>query len=266
MEQKSFFSTLKDVIIKFWFVFPILYALFAFVLILLINMNSLPAVIENSVGILLLITLITLPVSWIVLLVNKKWWRCIASFVASVVIAVLSGGALFFMALAAMFGPDTSTFGKDHPIPADLEYNLPIQSYQWDDSLAASVYVDPNSVVAVDTLNTDSYLQIWDGSQQGIYNYDFYYGPLPAGEIYLKCFEVTENIPLSDYRLKKASMVKIKGTSKFSKLVDKQRFTIYEGVWSDYYAARIEVWFKDAETGDEKKLMEKVYRVEGWMR
>lgn len=265
MERKSFFTTLKDVIIKFWYVFPILYALFAFALILMINMNSLPAVIEDSVGILLLITLITLPVSWIVLLVNKRWWRCIASFVASVVIAVLSGGALFFAILAAMFAPDTSTFGKDHPIPADLEYNLPLQRYHWDDSLAASVYVDPDSVV-VDTLNADSYLQIWDGSQGGIYNYDFYYGPLPAGEIYLKCFEVTEDIPLSDYRLKKASMVQINGTSTFSKLVDKQEFTIYEGVWNDYYAARIEVWFKDAKTGDEKKLLEKVYRVEGWMR
>ena len=265
MERKSFFTTLKDVIIKFWYVFPILYALFAFALILMINMNSLPAVIEDSVGILLLITLITLPVSWIVLLVNKRWWRCIASFVASVVIAVLSGGALFFAILAAMFAPDTSTFGKDHPIPADLEYNLPHQTYHWDDSLAASVYVDPDSVV-VDTLNPDSYLQIWDGFQGGIYNYDFYYGPLPAGEIYLKCFEVTEDIPLSDYRLKKASMVQINGTSTFSKLVDKQEFTIYEGVWNDYYAARIEVWFKDAKTGDEKKLLEKVYRVEGWMR
>ena len=265
MERKSFFTTLKDVIIKFWYVFPILYALFAFALILMINMNSLPAVIENSVGILLLITLITLPVSWIVLLVNKRWWRCIASFAASVVIAVLSGGALFFTILEAMFAPDTSTFGKDHPIPADLEYNLPLQRYHWDDSLAASVYVDPDSVV-VDTLNADSYLQIWDGSQGGIYNYDFYYGPLPAGEIYLKCFEVTEDIPLSDYRLKKASMVQINGTSTFSKLVDKQEFTIYEGVFHDYYAARIEVWFKDAKTGDEKKLLEKVYRVEGWMR
>ena len=120
--------------------------------------------------------------------------------------------------------------------------------------------------MVVDTLNADSYLQIWDGSQGGIYNYDFYYGPLPAGEIYLKCFEVTEDIPLSDYRLKKASMVQINGTSTFSKLVDKQEFTIYEGVFHDYYAARIEVWFKDAKTGDEKKLLEKVYRVEGWMR
>ena len=55
MEQKTFFTTLKDFIIKFWYVFPILYALFAFALILMINMNSLPAVIEDSVGILLLI-------------------------------------------------------------------------------------------------------------------------------------------------------------------------------------------------------------------
>ena len=265
MERKTFFTTLKDFIIKFWFVFPILYALFAFALILMINMNSLPAVIGNSVGILLLITLITLPVSWIVLLVNKRWWRCIASFVASVVIAVLSGGALFFAILAAMFAPDTSTFGKDHPIPADLEYNLPHQYEYVCDSTGISSPV-PDSVNVADVHNPDSYLQIWDGSQGGIYNYDFYYGPLPAGEIYLKCFEVTEDIPLSDYRLKKASTVEIKGTSTFSKLVDKQRFRIYEGVWADYYAARIEVWFKDAETGDEKKLLEKVYRVEGWMR
>ena len=33
-----------------------------------------------------------------------------------------------------------------------------------------------------------------------------------------------------------------------------------------YYAAKIEVWHKDAKTGRETKLMEKVYRVEGWMR
>ncbi|MBP5375589.1 MAG: hypothetical protein J6Y38_04560 [Bacteroidaceae bacterium] len=48
--------------------------------------------------------------------------------------------------------------------------------------------------------------------------------------------------------------------------MDKQEFTIYEGVWDDYYAARVEVWFKDAETRKERKLVEKVYRVEGWQR
>lgn len=49
-------------------------------------------------------------------------------------------------------------------------------------------------------------------------------------------------------------------------LKSRKRFTIYEGDWGDYYAARIEVWHKDAATGEETKLCEKTYRVEGWMR
>lgn len=258
MERKSFFTTLKDVIIKFWYVFPLLAVVLLFILILLTA--TYPSLFENIVFCILLFTLIMLPVSWCVLLANKKWWRCIISVVVSIVFVGVLG---FYLIFAAMSAP--TTFGKDHPIPADLEYNLPHRTEYVYDSISEILSPVPDSVV-VDTLNADSYLQIWNGSQGGIYNYDFYYGPLPAGEIYLKCFEVTEDIPLSDYRLKKASKVKINGTSTFSKLVDKQRFTIYEGDWFDYYAARIEVWFKDAKTGDEKKLLEKVYRVEGWMR
>jgi len=114
--------------------------------------------------------------------------------------------------------------------------------------------------------DVNTYLSIRNGMQGGIYTYDFYYGPLPAGEIFLRCFEVTENIPLSEDRLTRSSKVKINRTKSFSKLVNEQQFTIYEGVWKDYYAARIEVWFKNAATQEEKKLVEKVYRVEGWQR
>jgi hypothetical protein len=99
-----------------------------------------------------------------------------------------------------------------------------------------------------------------------MYKYDFYYGPLPAGDIYLRCFEVTKNIPLSEDRLTESSRVNIGSTTSFTKLANKQEFTIYEGDWGDYYAARIEVWYKNAATKQEKKLHEKVYRVEGWMR
>ena len=63
-----------------------------------------------------------------------------------------------------------------------------------------------------------------------------------------------------------SSTVSIESTKTFSQVVDKKEFTIYEGDWGDYYAARIEVWHRDANTGEEKKLMDKVYRVEGWMR
>lgn len=255
---------MKKWIIKFWYVLPIL--MIVFMLILWALLLNEPTVWEKVVGILLLLTMISLPVSWVVLLIDNKWGKALISFLATVVIGCVLGFFMFFsLLLDAMFNPHPDTFGKAHPIPEGLAYNLPLQRYHWDDSLAASVYVDPDSVV-VDTLNADSYLQIWNGSQGGIYNYDFYYGPLPAGEIYLKCYEVTENIPLSETRLTKASCVKFDTTTSFSKLADKQRFTIYEGDWFDYYAARIEVWYKNAATKEEKKLAEKVYRVEGWMR
>jgi hypothetical protein len=42
--------------------------------------------------------------------------------------------------------------------------------------------------------------------------------------------------------------------------------TIYEGDWGKPYAARFEVWFKGNEDQRERKLMEKVYKIEGWQR
>jgi len=158
---------------------------------------------------------------------------------------------LVLFVLSACTGSDT--FGKDHPIPDGLEYSLPFME-------------DSCSTAPVDTLSSDSYLSIWNGVQGGIYRYDFYYGPLPAGEIFLRCYEVTENIPLSKDRIEERSKVAIDSTTSFTKLVDKQQFTVYEGDWDDYYAARIEVWFRNSSTKEEQKLMDKVYRVEGWMR
>lgn len=87
-----------------------------------------------------------------------------------------------------------------------------------------------------------------------------------AGDIYLKCFEVTENKPLSADSILQATMVSIENSSTFAQIVSKQSFTIFEGDWNEYYAARIEVWHKDAATRQEQKLYEKIYRVEGWMR
>ena len=90
---------------------------------------------------------------------------------------------------------------------------------------------------------------------------------LPDGEYAtLGRAEVTENIELSTSRLRKASTVKVIDHTEFGMIADKQNFTIYEGDWGDYYAARIEVWYKNARTGKETKLLEKIYRVEGWMR
>ncbi|MBQ6204964.1 MAG: hypothetical protein IJK46_12840 [Prevotella sp.] len=172
-----------------------------------------------------------------------KYW-----YILPVILTLLM---LSLMVLFTISGSDG--FGKDHPIPDGQECNIPLVE-------------DSCSTTPVDSLDSNTCLIIWNDIQGGMYKYDFYYNPLPAGEIFLRCFEVTENIPLSEDRLEERSKVHIDSTTTFTKLVNKQAFTIYEGDWGDYYAARVEVWYRNATTKQERKLLEKVYRVEGWMR
>ncbi len=239
---------MKNIVIKYWWVLPLL--LCFGLLGLMYSFTSTPSISESIVGVLLLLVVILLSVSWIILLINKKWWQCILSFLSSVIIVVL-----FWVPLvtAAMFGPDADDFGSKHKIPDGLEYHLPL-------------YSSSDKDVLIDSLNTETYLQVWQGVQGGMYMYDFYYPSLPTGEVFLRCFEATENIPLSEDRLQHRSAVLVDATCSFSQLVNHQEFTIYEGDFEDYYAARIEVWFRDAASKKERKLCEKIYRVEGWMR
>ena len=146
----------------------------------------------------------------------------------------------------------SDTFGKDHPIPEGVNYSIPMPENM--------------SEPDVDSLSEDSYLRLWNSIQGGVYEYSFYYPSLPDGEVFLSCFEVSENVELSPTRLPEASKVEVKDHTSFGQIANRQRFTIYEGDWEDYYAARIEVWHKDAATGKKTKLLDEVYRVEGWMR
>ena len=152
----------------------------------------------------------------------------------------------------ASCGPSSDSFGKDHPIPDGMAYEIPLQ----EDATAPSA----------DIMNVESYLQLRNGVQGGVYLYSFSYPALSDGEVYLRCYEATEGIELSASRLKEASTVEVKNHTDFGPIAEGQQFTIYEGDWDDYYAARIEVWHKDAKTGVATKLMDKTYRVEGWMR
>ena len=239
-------KTMKRFFIKYWWAFPIMLALSMLALIVLFTKT--PSILETIIGILLLLVIIALLISWVLLLINKQWLKFLLSFTVSFVVGCI---LLIPLTLSAMSGPDG--FGKDHPIPEGLEYNLPLP-------------FESDKVEPVDSLNNQTYLQIWNDIQGGLYKYDFYYGSLGRGEIFLRCYEVTSNMPLSEDRLIEESRVKVSPQKQFGQVVNKQSFTIYEGDWDDYYAARIEVWFKNAETNQESKLLEKVYRVEGWMR
>ena len=237
---------MKRFFIVYWWTFPIMLALSMLALIVLFTKT--PSILETIIGILLLLVIIALLISWVLLLINKQWLKFLLSFTVSFVVGCI---LLIPLTLSAMSGPDG--FGKDHPIPEGLEYNLPLP-------------FESEKVEPVDSLNNQTYLQIWNDIQGGLYKYDFYYGSLGRGEIFLRCYEVTSNMPLSEDRLIEESRVKVSPQKQFGQVVNKQSFTIYEGDWDDYYAARIEVWFKNAETNQESKLLEKVYRVEGWMR
>ncbi|MCQ2379834.1 MAG: hypothetical protein MJ025_02785 [Victivallaceae bacterium] len=92
--------------------------------------------------------------------------------------------------------------------------------------------------------------------------------PGEPGLVYLKAYEITEDIPLSLYSLRNEANEYI-GWSEdpeeqfFAQL----NFVISEGDWGEYYGARFELWFKpDDSEKEERKLLERNYRIEGWMR
>jgi len=251
---------MKHWFLKYWWAFPISLAALMFILTLLFS--TVPTVFEDIVCVLLALTFIGLVVSWVFLLINKQWRKFLTSLSFSCLIVLLFG---FLLAMVSLSSPDG--FGRIHKIPEGMVYNLPLGYTNENNHKDAFGYSDNTPDVAeIDSLNPDTYLQIWNDFQGGMYKYSFYYGPLPQGEIFLRCYEVTKNVRLSEYEIAERSNVKIDTTHTFRQLVYKKGFTIYEGDWEDYYAARIEVWHKNASTGEETKLLEKIYRVEGWMR
>lgn len=112
-------KTMKQIFIKYWWMFPILLELSMIALIVLFTKT--PSILETIIGILLLLVIIALLTSWVLLLINKQWLKALLSFIVSAVVGCI---LLIPLTLSAMSGPDG--FGKDHPFPEGLEYNLPL--------------------------------------------------------------------------------------------------------------------------------------------
>lgn len=184
--------------------------------------------------------------------------------------------------------PKPDSFAAKRPIPEGAEYNIPLaypeiidknfitkdgdtiipqsdEKLKFGDTVCFykgwHKYIPP----IIDSNDMQSWLQIWVAGVGGMYCYSFYYPELSDGKVYLKCFADYDNAELSKSSVKKASIVNFSNHNNFGKIVDRQRFTIFEGVWDDYYLVRVEVWHRDM-CGREKMLMSKIYRMEGWMR
>ena len=239
----------KNFFVKFWWIFPIVNLICALLIIPAANHNLWG--LSSALFIVFIVLLVIQGIIFIYCLCKKEWWRSVGAAIGVLVCFIAFYFISFIYLITSSLQPDP--FGKEHPIPEGMECEIPLEG-------------NAPVEVSVDGISEKAYLLVWNDFQGGLYQYSFYYPELPDGEVFLRCFEVTENIELSPSRLRKASTVKVIGHNGFGIIADKQHFTIYEGDWEDYYAARIEVWHKNSRTGEETKLLEKIYRVEGWMR
>ena len=83
---------MKKWMIKFWYLLPILLAVFILALYaewalgLELSPKKVPVFVAYILDIIVLLILIASVVSWVILLINKSWWKAIISFVATVLI------------------------------------------------------------------------------------------------------------------------------------------------------------------------------------
>ena len=108
---------------------------------------------------------------------------------------------------------------------------------------------------------------IYESFQPGIYDSYIWVNPGEPGMVYLKAFEITQDYQLSTNRLPERSNEWIGWSEDPDELFfSNTHFTIYEGDWDQPYAARFELWFVPDSGGPERKLIEKEFKIEGWMR
>ena len=198
---------------------------------------------------------VALGISFIYQLWNRRWLFSILTFLilgGTIAASMLSTIVLFFI---AMDTPDT--FADNLKIPTNISLYNPVDM-GFDEKR-------PDSISNLHKQTTD--FQLYNLFQPGLYEYDFWTSKIDSGTIYIKAYEITQNYALSTQRLPQSSSVKIYNpTDSIIKVGTTNHFTIYEGDWDKPYAARFEVWFKPSVGGQERKLFEKNYKIEGWMR
>lgn len=244
----------------YWWSFPLITFTLSISSIFLIDWNAVVGLIICALSAIAL--LLQVPV-FIILLAKKKWWRAVGAFFAGIV-CLVTFVTIPLLLIGMFFDSMPDKFGKEHPIPEGLEYSIPITDSVCKLNATDGAMFTP---VSIDSTDTTSWLQIWNGSQEGIYNFAFYWPALEDGEVYLRCFEVTENIELSKKSVKSRTTTQVVNHYSFGQIVEPnhKRFAIHEGDWDDYYAVRVEVWHNPIH-GKPHKLMEKIYRMEGWTR
>ena len=130
--------------------------------------------------------------------------------------------------------------------------------------------INEEGVMPVDTYYTawtnETYFDILDGGQPGIYIIRFGMKINKEGIIYLKVYNNKTKKRLSEEWVSLKSIREVGWSAAGERIFPyESEVTIYEGDWKHQYEARFEIWFKD-KNGEEKKLAEKKRMINGWER
>lgn len=243
-----------------WWIYTALYGIGAWLVIFLTIVSiALPQVGTARLYIIVpLLVIVALSLVW--QLANRRW----------AVSAIHAGMVAFSGIYLFAFTANVSDLQKINPptnytpmptvheptleIPEDIELHEPVLTDNGtvDSSIYAEVRTKPD-------------LTIYQDFEPGLYKYDYFAGKTEAGTLYLKAYEVTQNNPLSaDDMERQTKAYAYNWSKKIVPITSGSSFTIHEGNNGEAYAARFEVWLKPHNGGEERMLMEKIYRIRGW--
>ena len=201
----------------------------------------------------------------LIVTIMKKQYRNAGRIVGIGVLLIIY---TFIVSLFAGMGEGAfDNFGKRHPIPEGMEYE--------ETNVAEGGYSRYRTRQEWDSVITERKFLLTGG--HGIYRYMAYLPPMDEeGDIYLKMYEATTNLPLSEGIVKNRSNIHILPSDtaiiyqmkeNSSWLEDmREAIVINEGSWEDYYAARTELWFRPTKGGEERLIYSKIFRIEGYSR
>ena len=202
----------------------------------------------------------------VIAIVKKRYFTAIGVVVMGVFIFLYSAWTMVIVGLGEGHGDN---FGKRHPIPEGMEYYT---------TKITPEYGNTSAQASLDSLVVERGIVVVDYGQPGQYRYMANVPAIPErGKIYLKLYEATTNLPLSEY-IKYNTTIEVeasdtaiiyamKSEGKHSvETKNTQYFTVQEGSWDDYYAARVELWYQPESGGEEQLLHSVIYQIEGWSR
>lgn len=229
--------------------------------------HNIDAILTSTVfGVALIFALLI--IATLIVTIMKKQYRNAGRIVGIGVVLIIY---TFIVSLFAGMGEGAfDNFGKRHPIPEGMEYEETIvEEKGW--------YSRNRTQQEWDSIITErKFLLV---GEYGVYRYMVYLPPMDEeGDIYLKMYEATTNLPLSETVVKNRSNIHIlpsdtaviyqmKGISTSSWSEDmREAIVINEGSWEDYYAARTELWFRPTNGGEERLVYSKIFRIDGYSR